>query len=193
MSEFKSGGGILDLIKEEAEKKAVAAPSSDNLSDLGQLIAQLERLKGELAEAENEVSRIKKEITKLEQTDIPEVFNQAGNLASIKLEDGAEVSVEDDLAVNVNKADELKLFQFLEEVGKKEIIKREFKIVFDRGQGADAQEAREKLLEDGLEFVENETVHHSTLKSVVKKLRKEGVEFPDYVKLFEYKKTKVKR
>ncbi len=193
MSEVKAGGGILDLIKEEAEKKAVAAPSSDNLSDLGQLIAQLERLKGELAEAENEVSRIKKEIVKLEQTDIPEVFNQAGNLASIKLEDGATVSVEDDLSVNVKKADELKLFKFLEEVGKKEIIKREFKIVFDRGQSTDAQEAKDKLIEDGLEFVEKETVHHSTLKSVVKKLRKEGVEFPAYVNLYEYKKTKVKR
>mgnify|MGYP000306361053 FL=1 len=183
---------IEDLMRADSQQLEIELPSSDKMSDLSDIIRQLERAQLELTQLEAKVTEQKKVVMKLSQVDIPELFREMGNLKSLELSDGRKVSVSEDFSLTIKKATEQEAFQWLRDNGKEEIIKKSFTLVFDKGEAEEAAKAAETLLANNLQFSEAEKVHPQTLKASLRGMIEKGITPPDSFTYYPYQKTVIK-
>jgi len=183
---------IMDLMEADVDEKAMALPDSGDVSDLTSLVAKLDDANKVLDELEEKVKAQKKVVKELSEQHIPDLFKEMGNVKSLELGDGRKVSVAEDFAISIKKATQQEAFTWLRENGKEEIIKRKLSLQFDRGEGAEAQETVDLLLENDLSFSDTESVHPQTLKASMRGMIEEGVTPPETFSYYPYQKTVIK-
>lgn len=187
-----SAESILDLMASDADQKAMELPSSEKVTDLSKLVADLDRETAKLVRMQEAVKEQTRIVKNLNEQEIPELFKTMGSLKSLELDDGRKVSVVEDFAISIKKATQESAFQWLRENGKEEIIKRSFTLKFDRGESERADKAALLLLESDLSFSDTETVHAQTLKASMRGMIEKGITPPDEFTYYPYKKTVIK-
>lgn len=193
----KQPTSLEELMQGDAYKQTEMAfelPEEQDLKTLTDLVALHELLSREVENLEAKLKQVKSKLHQVSTVDIPEVFQEMGNIGEIKLLDGRSVKVSSDISVSMKKDNlsENDCFKFLDENQLSSIIKSQFSIAYGKDQQDKVDETRNTLLESNLDFSEKRNVHPSTLKASVKGLLEQGVQIPDSFNFFQYKKTVIK-
>lgn len=162
----------------------------------------IERLVGLAAEAKDlEAQLIADNIALAEKQDkldkilrerIPDIMEELG-LEDFKMVDGSKITVKDDVKCSISEERKPAAFEWLRENEYDGIIKTNVAVAFGKGEAADAERAREVLIEAGFTDAEiTDSVHHSTLKSFVKERLEAGTNIPlETFGVFEFRIAKI--
>lgn len=172
-----------------------AAPIPGNVLDhVGNLVSRIRELNRDALLATQNLEAITADINRLTLIAIPEAMEAAG-LTELKLKDGAVLKVNDDLKVNINAANQMAAYAWLRENQLGSIIKQQLHVDLRSLESADdpvLKELYEILEAHELTHETGESVHASTLKSVVKELLERGVTPPAAINVHQFKKAVLK-
>lgn len=163
-----------------------------NLSAVEKLVEGLLQKEKELGELEEKVSFKKKEIDDLKTRTIPDAM---GKLKQVKVDYGGvtwTVSVEPVIRANIAKENRPKAFEWMDSSGHGDLIKTEITMSYGRNELPQAKQTIEKLKVMGIAAELNQDVHWATLNAFAKEQLNKGMEFPDFIGIYEGKTTKVK-
>lgn len=180
----------IDYFEDMPQPEETDAATLERLSTLAQNARTLE---SEIHAAEVALEEQKGKLNKILTERIPSVMDSLG-MESFKLQDGAEISVKDDVKCQLSEERKPAAFAWLEERNYDGIIKTIVAVSFGKGEMEKAKQAL-KLLSEGGFFAElDRSIHASTLKAFVKE-RLEAAE-PDFplntFGVFEYRIAKIK-
>lgn len=158
--------------------------SLERIVQLANLMVQqrqeVERLKGQLQTAEQDLRR-------LETEDLPELMREIG-MQSVRLADGSTIEVVDEVECAITDAKRAAAHAWLSEHGFGGLIKTEVVVGFGRGEHEAAVACAESV---GGEL--KERVHPATLKSFIKEQMAAGTAIPfDLFGVYPYAKAKFK-
>lgn len=177
-----------DAFAEAADEGPAATDRLETISRLAQRQLELER---ELKDLDEQQKRVKKELNRIAQVDLPEAMDEV-NLAQFRLADGSEVDVQEGVDASITKANAGEAHRWLEEHGFGDLIKRQVEARIPQDQPELAESFREFLTEQGIAFDEKEAVHPQTLKKFVREQLEKGIDIPeDLFGVFNYRKAKI--
>ena len=157
-----------------------APVGDDALARIARLATELRQAKAAVEDAETALKRANERVVQIAEHDIPEAMASVG-MSELRLADGTKVTVSDNIFARITEANQQAAFEWLNENGYGNLIKREFKIGFGRDQEEWAHEFESLLDTQGVSFDRRQAVHPSTLKSFVKNQLEEGAEIPEDV------------
>ena len=167
------------------------------ISKLSEKIKLLNQVRKEIEDKEYELKKLKDIEKGISGEDIPQFLSKFG-IDSIKLDNGAQVTIEEKINVSLPKKDVIKrnnLMKWISENGGAGIIKDTL-TMFDPENSI-----IEKVKELGVSFERKKDIHASTLKAFFKEilgLKKNTIqkveisEIPKEANLYIYKETKIK-
>lgn len=141
-----------------------AKPGHNSLAELTDLVKDHQDLSKELADLEDQVKSVKAQIRDYEMVKIPDAMVSI-NVETVRTLDGAEVSVKPIVEGSIPKKNQQEACIWLRQHGHEDIIRRDVKLTFTRGQDEQAVGLCEELASRGYAPVSEESVHASTLKS----------------------------
>jgi hypothetical protein len=150
------------------------------------LLAQISSTALEQKEAEAEVARCEEalksaqtKLRKIAEEDLPALMDLA-EMATCETRDGIIVKIQEKVRGSIPKGRERPAFDWLEEHGHDNLIKRQFVIEFGREDQAWAKkfEADLRKRKKQVNLALKETIHPSTLASFVTEQLQEGVDIP---------------
>ena len=151
----------------------------------------------EKAELEERVKRLNSKISGIERKDLPDMFAQA-KVSSVTVEPdgnhpGFVAARETVYVAKIPDDKRMEAFQWFEQTGHGDLVKSVIQIVF----GMQEHEARLKVMkllaDNGVEYWNNESVHHQTLKAFVKRELIAGRIIPrDLLGVFIFDEVKIK-
>ncbi len=167
------------------------------MSDALQRVADLSNLlikqTMDVEAAEKALERAKADKLRTEREDLPELLREFG-LSEVKLDNGAKVTVKDEVTAAIPAARQAEAWAWLEARNYDGIIKTVVSIPFARGEAEDARHTAEELTESlGRPAELARTVHSQTLKAFVKERMAAGEAIPfDLFGVFPYSVATVK-
>lgn len=179
------------LREEMAQDVATAEPSKLDVNRVRHCIDALEHLDGDIAAVEARLSLLTKQRRELAEVTIPTLFDEAGGVERIALDDGRTISLQKEVHPNVLVENQPKLFAWLKTNKLDSIIKNEVKSAFGRGEDALAAKAAKYLKELGVEVKQKRFIHPQTFKAFVKERVDKGAVLPDVVDINEVRTTKI--
>ena len=180
----------------EVNKKWIPFEDENNpvddksLKALSQKCNKLEALQTEIDQQEQNIKSLKEKQRKLSEEEIP-TFLQEKGLTSIRLNNGTEVSVAEDIKPGVLVANRSFCYQWLRDNGFGDLIKNIVSVNFGMGEDQDAVNLKKQIDELGLVCAEKEDVHYQTLKAFVGEQHRKGVNLPDEFGVHVANKTKI--
>jgi hypothetical protein len=188
LAEKQAASPAPDFSGETTEAQATGGVL-DNLAFLVERIRELTRA---AVLAQQNLDAIMADINRLTLITIPEAMDAVG-LKETTLLDGSKLSVKDDLNVSVTQANQAAAYAWLRELGHGAVIKQSMTVDL---RTLESPELLAPILEelDELELQHStaESIHHSTLKSLVKELLESGVNPPPSFSIHQFKKAVVK-
>lgn len=146
----------------------------------------VEELKAELKSAEEAMRRVERE-------DLPELMRELG-LTEIRLDNGAVVTVKEDVDTRISAANAPAAHAWLVEHGFGGLIKTAVAVTFGRGEHDAAVAVRDSLAQQYPDVSLDEKVHPSTLKAFVREQLAAGQPIPaDLFSVYPYSKAVIKR
>lgn len=168
-------------------------PGSNDLANLGELIAQMQDAEEAVREAEAELKQRQQTLRTLAEHDIPELMMACG-IETFETTDGIKVSIKKDIRASIPVAMRERAYQWLEENGHSGLIKREVRVGFRRDQGDEAQALLDELGSKHGNVAERQEVHPSTLKAFLKEQLDAGEDIPmEMFGAFELRRAKIKK
>lgn len=119
----------------------------------------------------------RKEYDELAGKTIPSLMEQLGE-ESIPIGQGALLTIKENLHCGITKDNQEEAFLWLENHGHASIIADTFTIKFDKGLREEADVTAKKLKKEGIEFSRKQEVNTNTLKALIKREIKDGVDVP---------------
>lgn len=179
-----------DMLEGLAEGAAQAAP---NLAEIKTAASKLVGLQALLDGLEEQGKAIRAELHTLKHDTLPSMMASAG-LASIKLDDGATIKVDDFCSGSLPKDPEKRAqaIDWLVHNDGEGIIKANVTLSFSKAEFNNAKAVAERLKEDGYEPELVESVHPQTYAAFGRELIREGKTVPDFLGLFVGRVAKVK-
>ena len=169
------------------------AVSKSDLADLQKLALEIERAQFYHKELEDSLDESKKYLRRLQEEDMPAKFAEIG-LASVKLENGDEISIKQIYRGHISKAKQEEAFGWLRNNGHGDLIKNELKVAFGKGDDAQALKTRKFLEEGGYSYTDKESVHPQSLGAFIKEQTEKGQALPhDLLGVYIGETTKIKR
>jgi hypothetical protein len=96
------------------------------------------------------------------------------NLTSLTLANGSKVTASEKVVAHIKKDVQESAFDILREKGFGDLIKREVKASFAKGEDSQAEQFIHAIEEQGLQPVDNASIHPSTLKAFFKEQLDKG-------------------
>lgn len=151
------------------------------LSRISALAEELVRTDEEIAGMEESLKSMKQKRRQIAESDLPEAMDAAG-MSEFKLASGRKVSLTINTYATISKKNEEPAFGWLRDHGYDDIIKRELRLLFGKGEDEKAFAVYDSLqkrpdLSDN-EIISKESVHPSTLKAFVRRALADGVDIP---------------
>jgi hypothetical protein len=124
---------------------------------------------------------------------IPEAMKKL-QLSEFRTDTGYRVTIKKDLIVSLSEERRAEGIRWLEAKGHGDIVKRELKVNLGKGQEELEQKIAASIQQNFpmAPMSANDSVHHQTLKALLKKLALEGVVLPDVFKPLEVSKAEIK-
>lgn len=179
-----------DMLEGLAEGAAQAAPNLAEIKAVASKLVGLQAIKDGL---EEQLKSLNAELHTIKHDTLPSMMASAG-LASIKLDDGATIKVDDFCSGSLPKdADKRALaIDWLVKNDGEGIIKANVTLSFAKAEFNNAKAVAERLREDGYEPELVESVHPQTYAAFGRELIREGKTVPDFLGLFIGRVAKVK-
>lgn len=161
-----------ELLEQDAAKIVV---SETDLAAVAALAEEQIAAEDEVAKCEKALAVAKKSLELIQITQLPELMNRIG-MTEFKLRDGRTVSIKSETYVSVSEERQERAYAWLREHGEAGVIKNVVSVSFGKDQDEAAQELLEKLAELKYAAEQNENVHHSTLKALIRRRIENGHE-----------------
>ena len=174
------------------EKDHLTPVDDVSLKALAQKCRRLEAIQTEINQQEQNIKALKEKQRKLSEEEIP-TFLQEKGLTSIRLNNGTEVSVSEDIKPGVLVANRPFCYQWLRDNGFGDLIKNIVSVNFGMGEDKDAINLKKQIEELGLACAEKEDVYYQTLKAFVGEQHRKGVNLPDEFGVHVANVTKIVR
>jgi len=157
------------------------APDQSTSIDPDKLSTEVEKLQSIKKQIENLESRIKdlKEDEKYFSCVIIPKLMEDMNLSSLKLKDGSELSVKKIYSASIRADKKAEAIHWLRENGLGDIVKNNITVSFGQNEDNKAVEYASLARSNGYEPIQEEKVHPSTLKVVMKEWSDKGHEVPE--------------
>lgn len=171
----------------EGKKEA----SKTDMLVIKEALARLAMLEAQLEEKEAEAGRIKAQIKRVSESEIPEIFDTIG-IYDMTLDDGRKITIKSDVQCHIPPENQEQVFVWLREHEFGSLIKNEVKVAFGMNEDAEAATLIERLALEGLHVDAKTSIHPRTLTSFVREQQQAGNTLPDGIVVFPYRKTIVK-
>lgn len=150
----------------EADSKVEV--SDDALLRVSQLISNLHELKKQHTEMSETLQELEKQIEKLEQHTLPDLFDELG-VKEFTTQDGVKVRVKELIRASIPEARRTSAYHWLEDNGHGSIIKTSVSCEFGKGDLDKAKQAFETLHDMGFSDASlKKSIHFQTLQAFVK-------------------------
>lgn len=158
-----------DALEPEDYGEPVAPPTDEELKNVAALAARQLELERAIADATTALEQLQAQHKHISQVELPETLEELG-LSEFKLKDGSKVTIRTEWIANISKEHQAEAFEWLEEHGHGDLIKRDVTVQFGRGEGALA-----KVLLDYIDkqlssqkCTDKRYVHYQTLRGFVR-------------------------
>lgn len=175
------------------------APTEQQLSSISVWATKALELKAHIAQVEEQLTHLNKELSVIETINLPQALQEAG-ITEFAMNNGAKIEIKDIIRNGLSKdpAQRDNTFMYVMANGGQEIIKDHFEVDYSKGQYDDAIALRHLLQRNNIHFYEFESIHAQTLWAFLREKLREG-EIPPfddmglyYAKHAEVKPPKVK-
>jgi hypothetical protein len=151
---------------------------SDKLTELTALAQRLVEADAAVVEAERELKDAKERARLIREEDIPGLMTELG-VDKVRLENGAELTVKEDVHFMMTNEQKPVAYQWLEQAGHGGLIKTEVKVAFGKGELKAAQSLITELATQfNLEADLKRDVHWQTLAAFLREQVREARPFP---------------
>lgn len=168
---------ILGMFEEDSGSGGAESVSTDGLKGIAEIARRIRDTEEEITRTETFLKERKQALQKLTDEDLPSLLEEMG-VKSFTLEDGSKVDVKPLYGASIPVARKDEAFGWLREHGFDDIIKNNVTCVFGRGEDDKANEFQRMAMEQGLDPMQKQDVHSSTLRAWVKERVENGDEFP---------------
>jgi hypothetical protein len=156
----------------EESSKDLSKLDDGSLSSLG---SKCQEIESTIAEMENLEAHRKSLNSKLQKLyDETADLLRSKNLSSLTLANGSKVTATEKVVAHIKKDIQESAFNVLREKGFGDLIKREVKASFAKGEDSQAEQFIHAIEEQGLQPVDNASIHPSTLKAFFKEQLDKG-------------------
>lgn len=156
----------------EQSSKDLSRLDDGSLSSLGSKCLEIESTIAEIENLELHKKDLNQKLQKL--YDETAELLRSKNLTSLTLANGSKVTASEKIVAHIKKEFQDSAYDILREKGFGDLIKREVKANFAKGEDAQAEQFIRAIEEQGLQPVDNATIHPSTLKAFFKEQLDKG-------------------
>jgi len=156
------------------------APDQSNSIDPDKLSTEVEKLQS----IQNQIENLEAQVKDLKQDEkhfscvvIPKLMEDM-NLSSLKLKDGSELTVKQIYSATLKADKKAEGIHWLRDNGLGDIVKNNITVSFGQGEDNKAVDYAGLARSNGYEPIQEEKVHPSTLKVVMKEWKDKGQEVP---------------
>ena len=156
------------------------APDQTDVLDPEKLSTEVEKLKSiqsEIKSLEDRAKDLKNDEKHFSCIVIPKLMEDM-NLKSLKLRDGSELTIKDIYGATIKADKKAEAHQWLRDQGLGDIVKNNIIVSFGQGEDNKAVDYASLARSNGYEPIQEEKVHPSTLKVVMKEWKDKGQEVP---------------
>ena len=156
------------------------APDQSNNIDPDKLSTEVEKLQSiqqQIKDLEDRVKDLKEDEKYFSCNIIPKLMEDM-NLASLKLKDGSELTVKKIYSASMKADKKAEAIHWLRDNGLGDIVKNNITVSFGQGEDNKAVDYASLARSNGYEPIQEEKVHPSTLKVVMKEWKDKGQEVP---------------
>jgi hypothetical protein len=174
------------------EADAAAQTTGDILGVLSKWVERIRAQSARVAELEAQLQAATDDLNQLTLVQVPDALQEAG-LTEITLEDGAKLTVKEDLKVNIPVANRAAAYAWLHANGHDMAVKQVLEVDLRPLQPAE----RENLLHvlDNKYHAEptiSESIHNATLKSIIAEALERGATISPAISVFQFRRAQVK-
>jgi len=164
---------LIDLRKDAPDQMETIDP--DKLSTE---VEKLQTIQKEIQDLEDKLKDKKEDEKYFSCVVIPKLMEEM-NLSSLKLRDGSELTVKKIYSASVKADKKAEAIHWLRENGLGDIVKNNITVSFGQGEDNKAIDYASLARSNGYEPIQEEKVHPSTLKVVMKEWKDKGQEVPE--------------
>ena len=157
------------------------APDQSNSIDPDKLSTEVEKLQSlqkQIQDLEDRVKDLKQDEKYFSCVVIPKLMEDM-NLSSLKLKDGSELTVKQIYSATLKADKKAEGIHWLRDNGLGDIVKNNITVSFGQGEDNKAVDYASLARSNGYEPIQEEKVHPSTLKVVMKEWKDKGHEIPE--------------
>jgi len=177
---------LREMMQDDAGKAAV---SSLDIGKVGELVDRMLALQARRDELTTLLDQVVLDLNQVKEVDLPTMLDEVG---VSKLEvNGHAVSIKTEYFPNVVKANEPEFFDWLRRTGHDDLIKREVKVVFGKGEDRKAEELYTKLLAR-YSVTQKQSVHPQTLRAFIREQMDRGANLPSVIDINAVRTTIIK-
>ena len=157
------------------------APDQANTVDPDKLSTEVEKLRSiqnEIKSFEDKIKDLKDDEKHFSCLVIPKLMHDM-NLSSLKLKDGSELTVKKIFSATLKADKKAEGIHWLRDNGLGDIVKNNITVSFGQGEDNKAVDYASLARSNGFEPIQEEKVHPSTLKVVMKEWKDKGQEVPE--------------
>lgn len=172
-----------------------AATGGTSMAAIKEITALARRqmlVEDQIAELEQQVAMKKALLLRLATTDLPNAMKVA-KVASIKLDSGDTISVQNFVTGNIKEANKPKAFAWLRKHGFGSLIKTTIDLAFGMGEEKKAEQVATMLAKKKIPFEMEEGVHASTLRAFVRERLSAGKALPPTIDVASVPTATIKR
>jgi hypothetical protein len=166
--------------------------SNNALTQIANLAKRQQECERAVLVKEDELKQAEAELRLVQEDLLPNAMAEAG-MKAFTLDNGAKITIKDDVAVSVPADKKRDAYAWLRESGFGDLIKNTVAIDFGRGEDANAEALKEYCQENGMNYSDKEGVHAQTLKAFIKEQMARGVDVPlELFGAFPYSRAVIK-
>ena len=166
--------------------------SNNALTQIANLAKRQQEAERAVLVKEDELKQAEAELRLVQEDLLPTAMAEAG-MKAFTLDNGAKITVKDDVAVSVPADKKRDAYAWLRENNFGDLIKNTVAIDFGRGEDNSAEALKEYCQERGMNYSDKEGVHAQTLKAFIKEQMAKGVDVPlELFGAFPYSKAVIK-
>ena len=164
----------------------------DKLAQIAAKAAELNDAESDIDRLEEELKAAKKRAERIAEHELPELMADV-EMEELTVAGGFVVKVENNLHAKKRTHAHAQALQWLRDNDQGGLIKTVVGVPFTAGSEADADELVERLGGEGIAAAKAVEVNASSLAAALRRLRKDGVDLPDYLGHYEVTVAKVTR
>jgi len=182
-----TGSGSINF-EDDKQNSLTKVNDAESLSEQALKLKAMEK---DLADKEDEIKKLKKDIDVISGEVIPTMMQEM-NLSSLKLADGSSIEVKPVYGASIPPAKKEEAFNWLRNNGLGDLIKNEITVSFGRNEDNKAMAYATLAQGQGYQPTQKLKVEPMTLKALVRERLESGKEMPtDLFNVFAGNRTKI--